>query len=122
MSENADLHDANLRNAGLAEVDWEGTNLRDADLRGCSFHMGSSRGGLVDSVIASEGTRTGFYTDDFDEHNYKPPESIRKANLRSVDLRDANIAGVDFYLVDLRDAIYSAIQRRQLAQTGAILD
>ena len=40
---------ANLRNAGLAEIDWPGANLRNADLRGASFHLGSSRNGLVGS-------------------------------------------------------------------------
>ena len=79
-------------------------NPRGADLRGASFHMGSSRSGLVDSTIASLGTRTGFYTDDYNEQDFKSPEEIRKANLRGADLRGAKIDGVDFYLVDLRDA------------------
>jgi len=37
----------------------EQADLREADLRGCVFHMGSSRSGLVGSPLASEGTRTG---------------------------------------------------------------
>ena len=45
-----------------------------------------------------------------------------KANLRGADLRGANIDGVDFYLVDLRDARYDADQQRQFRATGAILE
>ena len=77
---------ADLRGAGLAEIDWPGANLHDADLRGASFHLGSSRSGLVDSPIACEGSRTGFYTDDYDDQDIKSPEEIRKANLRGADL------------------------------------
>jgi uncharacterized protein YjbI with pentapeptide repeats/energy-coupling factor transporter ATP-binding protein EcfA2 len=117
----ANFRKADLRGAGLAEVEWEGANLAGADLRGASFHMGSSRSGLVNSPIASEGSRTGFYTDDFDEQDFKSPEEIRKANLRGADLRGANIEGVDFYLVDLRDALLDKDQRDHLRRCGAIL-
>ena len=72
---------------GLAEIDWPGADLHDADLHGASFHLGSSRSGLVDSPIACEGSRTGFYTDDYDDQDIKSPEEIRKANLRGADLR-----------------------------------
>lgn len=112
---------ADLRETGLAEIHWEGADLREADLRGCTFHMGSSRSGLVDSPLASEGTRTGFYSDDYEDRYYKAPEEIRKANLRGADLRGARIDGVDFYLVDLREAQYDEGQREQLERTGAIL-
>src|SRR5439155_18917346 len=70
-----------LRDTGLAEIDWEGVDLRDADLRGCTFHMGSTRSGLVGSATPCEGSRTGFYTDDFADRDFKAPEEIRKANL-----------------------------------------
>src|SRR5262249_43650028 len=113
---------ADLRGTGLADVDWEGVDLRAADLRGCSCHMGSSRSGLVGSPIASEGSRTGFYTDEFDEQTYKAPEEIRKANLCGADLRGANIEGVDFYLVDLRGALFDANQEEHLRCCGAILE
>jgi uncharacterized protein YjbI with pentapeptide repeats/energy-coupling factor transporter ATP-binding protein EcfA2 len=93
----ADFRQANLRNAlltgstmpdacfdgaclvgaGLAEIDWERASLRGADLTGVSFHLGSSRCGRVGSPIASEGTRTGFYTDEFTEQDFKAPEEIR---------------------------------------------
>lgn len=110
-----------LRGAGLADIDWEGADLRDADLRHASFYLGSTRCGLVDSPYPSHGTRTGFYTDDFNEQDFKAPEEIRKANLCGADLRGANIQDVDFYLVDLRDAKYDPEQREHLQQCGAIL-
>ncbi len=113
---------ANLCNAGLAEIDWPEANLRDADLRGASFHLGSSRNGLVGSPIACEGSRTGFYTDDYNDQNVKPAEEIRKANLRGADLRGAEIEGVNFYLVDLRDAQYTSSQAAHLRSCRAILE
>ena len=113
---------ANLRHAGLAEIDWSGACLRDADLRGATFHMGSSRNGLVGSPIACEGSRTGFYTDDYHDRDIKPAEEIRKANLRGADLRGAKIEDVDFYLVDLRDAQYTEKQAEHLRRCRAILD
>jgi uncharacterized protein YjbI with pentapeptide repeats/energy-coupling factor transporter ATP-binding protein EcfA2 len=113
---------ANLRGAGLAEIDWPGANLLDADLRRASFHLGSSRSGLVGSPIACEGSRTGFYTDDYGDQHIKPAEEIRKANLRGADLRGANIEGVDFYLVDLRDAKYTRDQAEHFHHCRAILD
>ncbi len=113
---------ANLCNARLAEIDWPEANLRDADLRGASFHLGSSRSGLVGSPIACEGSRTGFYTDDYNDQNVKPAEEIRKANLRGADLRRAEIEGVDFYLVDLRDAKYTSNQAEHFRSCRAILE
>jgi uncharacterized protein YjbI with pentapeptide repeats len=116
------LWGAALRNAGLAEIDWPGACLVRADLRGATFHLGSSRSGLVDSLIASEGTRTGFYTDEFGEQDFKVPEEICKANLCGADLRGARIDGVDFYLVDLRGARYDPDQERHFRRCGAILE
>jgi uncharacterized protein YjbI with pentapeptide repeats len=117
----ADLHGASLRETGLGNVSFEGANLRDADLRGATFHMGNSRCGLVLSPIACEGSRTGFYTDDEGEQHFKPPEEIRKANLCGADLRGAKIAGGDFYLVDLRGALYDGQQEEHFRRCGAIL-
>lgn len=116
-----DLHGANLSGTRLGEIEWEDVNLRDVNLRGATFHYGSSRCGLVDSFIASEGTRTGFYTDDLEELYYKNPEQVRVANLRRADLRGADVTDVDFYLVDLRDAKLDPDQRRRASITGAIL-
>ncbi len=112
---------ADLSNARLADIDWENADLRHANLRGATFHMGSSRGGLVFSPYACEGSKTGFYTDEFDEQNFKAPEDIRKASLRGADLRGANLTGVDFYLVDLRNAKLDAGQLEHVRSSGAIL-
>ena len=117
----ATFRGARLRGAGLADVEWEGADLRDADLRESSFYLGSTRSGLVGSPIASEGSRTGFYTDDYDEQPFKSAEEIRKANLRGADLRGAKVDGVDFYLVDLRGARYSQEQGEHFRRCGAIL-
>ena len=116
-----DFSHANLSGAKLAEVDWENANLQSANLCGAIFHMGSSRSGMVSSTIASEGTRTGFYTDDSNEQHFKSPEEIRKANLRGADLRGANLDLVDFYLVDLRDSRYDMKYHDHLVRCGAIL-
>jgi uncharacterized protein YjbI with pentapeptide repeats len=113
---------ADLGDAGLAEIDWPHADLRDSNLQGASFHLGSSRSGLVGSPIACEGSRTGFYTDDYDDQNIKPAEEIRKANLRGADLRGAEIEGVDFYLVDLREAKYTQVQEEHFRRCRAILD
>lgn len=112
---------ADLRNTGLADVDWPDADLRSANFHGATFHMGSSRSGLVCSPIASEGTRTGFYSDDYLDQTHKPPEEIRKANLCGADLRGAHVEDTDFYLVDLRDARYTEEQARHFANCGAIL-
>jgi uncharacterized protein YjbI with pentapeptide repeats len=82
---------ANLRDTGLAEVHWENADLREADLTHASFHLGSSRSGLVGSTIAGEGSRTGFYTDDYNDREHKDAEEIRKACLRGANLRPISI-------------------------------
>jgi uncharacterized protein YjbI with pentapeptide repeats len=118
----ANLRGASLRGAGLAEVDWEGADLRGADLREAAFHLGSSRSGLVGSPIACEGSRTGFYVDEYNEQDYRSPEEIRKANLVGTDLRGAHLEGVDFYLVDLRGARIDPCHVPHLRRCGAILE
>lgn len=118
---NACFAGANLSLARMAEINLEGADLRGANLAHVTFHMGSSRSGLVQSTIASEGTRTGFYTDEYNEQHYKSPEVIRKANLRGADLRNAIVKGTDFYLVDLRDSKYTDSQRDHFIRSGAIL-
>ena len=117
----ANLRRAQLQGTGLADINWEGADLRGADLRGASFHLGTTRSGLVGSPYTSHGTRTGFYTNEFDEQTYRAPEEIRKANLRGADLRGARIEGVDFYLVDLRGAKYDAGQAAYFERCQAIL-
>jgi uncharacterized protein YjbI with pentapeptide repeats len=117
----ADLRGAKFDGAKLAEVEWEDADLRRADLRGATFHMGSSRSGLVGSPIACEGSKTGFYTDDYEDMHFKHPEEIRKANLCGADLRGARIDDLDFYLVDLRDAKLDEDQLVHVRRCGAIL-
>jgi uncharacterized protein YjbI with pentapeptide repeats len=118
----ADFREATLCNAGLAGIEWERADLRGADLRGASFHLGSTRSGLVGSPIACEGSRTGFYTDDYEDQTHRAPEEIRKANLCGADLRGAHVDGVDFYLVDLRGAKYDAEQAEHFRRCRAILE
>jgi uncharacterized protein YjbI with pentapeptide repeats len=117
----AKLFGTRLCEAGLGDIDWEDCCLRSADLTNASFHMGSSRSGLLFTTIASEGTRTGFYTDDYDERHFKSPEEIRKANLCGCDLRGALVGSTDFYLVDLRGAKYDPQQEQHFRRCGAIL-
>jgi len=117
----ANFQSAILRNAGLAWIDWSGANLFDADLSGASFHLGSSRSGLVFNAPAGWGTRTGFYSDDLRDQSFKAPEEIRKACLRGADLRKALIFQTDFYLVDVREALYTPDQEKHLRNCGAIL-
>ncbi len=116
----AKLHGAFLNGAGLAEVSWEGADLTRADFSRASFHLGSSRSGLVGGY-PSQGTRTGFYTDARQDLLSLPPEQVRKANLCRADLRRAKVVGADFYLVDLRGALYTPEQERHFRATGAIL-
>ncbi len=113
---------SSLANSRLGEIDWEGCDLREANLSGATFHYGSTRCGIVDSPYPSHGTRTGFYTDDWEELVFKTPELVRKASLVGCDLRGANLHGVDFYLVDLRGAILDPSQLRLVSASGAILD
>jgi uncharacterized protein YjbI with pentapeptide repeats len=115
------FENATFNGAKLAEIDWEGANLRNADLRGVDFHMGSARCGLLDSDIACEGSRTGYYTDESLDNDFRPPEEYRKANLRGADLRGAKIHSTDFYLVDLRDALLDPDQLEHLRSCRAIL-
>lgn len=117
----SNFRSAKIKDCGLAGVNWEKADLREADLRGSTFHMGSSRSGLIVSTTPCEGSRTGFYTDEYTDQCYRRPEEIRKANLRGADLRGANIDRVDFYLVDLRDAIYDADQEAWFRKCSAIL-
>lgn len=119
---NARMEAADLRATGLAEINLEGADLRKVLFDGATFHMGSSRSGLVGSSLASEGTRTGFYTDEYEEQHYRDPEEVRKANLCGADLREAKVSTVDFYLVDLRGAIYDEDQHAHFVRCGAILD
>jgi uncharacterized protein YjbI with pentapeptide repeats len=119
----ANLWKANLSDAIVEGADFTEANLEKATLPGLPLHTAefTSRSGLVGSPIACEGSRTGFYTDDYTEQDFKAPEEIRKANLCGADLRGARIDEVDFYLVDVRGAIYNRKQEDHLRRCGAIL-
>ena len=117
----ANLRKADLQNTGLADIDLQGADLRRANLHGASFHLGSTRSGLVNSVIPCEGSKFGFYTDEREEQHFRRPEEIRKANLTHADLRGAKIKGVDFYLVDVRGAKYTRRQAKYMKRCGAIM-
>lgn len=116
-----DFRGARFEDCGLAEISWVGADLREATFRNCTFHAGSSRSGLVGSPLASEGTRTGFYTDDATEQGFKSPDEIRKADLRGADLRGADLGGIDLYLVDLRGATLDPAAYNWARRCGAIL-
>lgn len=110
-----------LRNTGLAEIDWENADLTDADFKHATFHLGSSRSGRVGSTIAGEGSKTGFYSDEYQEQDFKAPEEIRKASLCGALLVGAKVWDTDFYLVDLRKARYTDDQAVWFSHCGAIL-
>ncbi|MBI5363652.1 MAG: pentapeptide repeat-containing protein [Planctomycetes bacterium] len=84
--------------------------------------LGSTRSGLLVGAPPSWGTRTGFYSADFQDHDRLPPETIRKANLQRADLRGAHVLECDFYLVDLRGAAFTHEQGQHFRKCGAILD
>lgn len=116
----AKLRHAKLCRAQLGEIEWDRADLRGADFTKANFHMGSSRSGLVFGE-PSEGTRSGFYSDEYYDQSYRAPEEIRVASLRGCDLRGATVEGVDFYLVDLREARYTPAQGAWFHKCGAIL-
>ena len=116
----ADFRGATLIESGLAGVSWVGADLRDTNLSRASFHLGSSRSGLL-FAGTSEGTRTGFYTEEMRDLAHKDPAEVRVADLRGVDLTGAHTDDTDWYRVDLRGARYDAAQRRQMSACGAIL-
>ena len=116
----ANLRGARLNRAGLAEVVWERADLREADFTQATFHLGSSRSGTLFGY-PSQGTRTGFYTDDLSDTAFRRPEEVRRASLRGSDLRGAKVEEADFYLVDLRGVRCSDAQRAHFRACGAIL-
>lgn len=115
------LSRCDLRNSKLGDIIWTDCDLSRANFAGCHFHYGSTRSGLVGSPYPSHGTRTGFYTDDYNDQHYRRIEDIRKASLQGCDLTDADVFRADFYLVDLRGAKYDDAQRKHFQSCGAIL-
>lgn len=117
----ARLSRACLRSCGLADVDWEGADLTEVDFTHASFHLGSTRAGLLVGAPAMWGSMTGYYTADAPDVERLPPETLRKANLRGCDLTGAIVEHCDFYLVDLRGARYTSEQAAHFAACRAIL-
>ena len=111
----------NLRHAKLGDIVWTNCDLSNTDFSRCQFHYGSTRSGIVGSPYPSHGTRTGFYTDDYDDQHYRRIEDIRKASLQGCDLTGAIVHKADFYLIDLRDAKYDEAQKKHFQSCGAIL-
>lgn len=117
----AKFADASLRCAGLANLDAEGADFTGADFAGATFRLGTTRSGLVFHAPPMEGTRSGFYSDEFFDSPHRAPEEVRTANLRGATLLGANVEWTDFYLVDLRGALYDARQAQHFRRCGAIL-
>ncbi len=117
----ANLSQARLRNARLANLDAEGADFSGADFSGAIFRLGTTRSGLVLNAPPMEGTRTGFYSDEFFDNPHRAPEDVRTANLQRVKLWGAKVEEADFYLVDLRGAIYDERQAAHFRRCGAIL-
>lgn len=113
---------SSLVEAGLAHVTWVGCDLSGVDFTHASFHLGSTRSGLLLGAPPSFGTRTGFYPRDEVLDANARPEQVRKADLRECDLRGASLGRCDFYLVDLRGALLSREQVGHLRRCKAILD
>lgn len=119
---NADLRGVQLVGAGLNGIDWSGSDLRGADFTGAIFQLGSTRSGLLVGAPAMWGTKTGFYTIDWERDGRRPPEQIRVANLRGADLRGAKVLRCDFHLVDLRGVQCTAEQYAHFERCGAFVD
>ena len=117
----AKLGGASLRDARLANLDAEGTDFTGADFTGATFRLGTTRSGRVFHAPPMEGTRTGFYSDEFFDSPHRAPEELRTANLRGATLLGANVLCTDFYLVDLRGALYDERQAQHFRRCGAIL-
>lgn len=118
----ARLYRARFTACRMHGIELAGADLSGADLRGAQFHFGNSRSGLVGSPLASEGTRTGFYTDEHRERAFLSPEAVRVADFTHCKLRGAQLEGADFYLVDFRGADLDPAQRAYLQRCRAILD
>ncbi len=112
---------ADLSDAKLADVCFAGANLRNVDFTGAIFQRGSTREGLVLSKPPMWGSLTGFYSGDSSGLDSHSPEEIRTANFCRADLREAEVHGTDWYLVDLRAALYDSEQAKHFGGCGAIL-
>ena len=115
------LWGADLECAALADVNFAGANLRNVNFEGVAFQRGSTREGLLVGKPPLWGSITGFYSGDSSGLDSHAPEEIRTANFCRADLRGAEVHGADWYLVDLRAALYDSEQALHFEGCGAIL-
>ncbi len=106
----------------LADVNLRGADLKEADFSSATFHLGSTRSGLLSGAPASWGTRTGFYAEPAPDQGDFAPAPSRVADLRGADLRKAVVENTDFYRVDVRGATFTRTQGAWFRRCRAIMD
>lgn len=113
----ADFASANLQRVFLSRV-----NASDANFVGAN--LSSARGGKVilesANLSSADLTEARLLGSNLKSSNLKQA-ILRHACLASSDFHNAN-TDVDFYLVDLRDALYDLKQRAHFQKCGAILE
>ena len=132
----ADFHSAHLKNALLtgsqmpgavlpgrtaarmADIEWEGADLARPTCETARF-IRARRSGLVGSPIASEGSRTGFYTDEFHEQDFKDARGDPQG--RSGTPTCARVSTTSTSTWSTRGAKYSDDQEDHFRRCGAIL-
>ena len=129
--ERVELTDASLRGATLrASRLWrcrahgallDGADLRSTSWSEVSFHVGSTRSGLLLGAPPLEGSRTGFYAEAAADERFAPDDA-RAASLRGCDLRGARFVDTSLFRVDLRGARLDPPLREQARRDGALLD
>jgi uncharacterized protein YjbI with pentapeptide repeats len=122
----ADLCQANLENADATEVRFRRAKLEKAILNSGVALKADFSGANLRSVLAKQASfrqanlsRACLAEADLSGAN------LQGANIEDADFRGANLEGanlVDFYLVDLRDAKYTAFQAAHLRSCRAILE
>ncbi len=105
--------------------------LRGADLRGATFNRADfqpgpgSRSGLTDPATRTDalhGSKSGFYADDVADGVYLEPDQLRTADLREADLRGATFKNTDLFRVDLRGARMDPALMKMARQMRAFVD
>lgn len=137
LAENLELEESDLTGASLREARLGGSKLRGcrahglvldgADLRltawsRVSFHVGSTRAGLLLGAPALEGSMTGFYAAEAAVDERLAPDDACAASLRGCDLRWARFEETSLFKVDLRGARLDPSLREQARRDGALLD
>ncbi len=137
LAENLELEGVDLTGTSLREARLGGAKLRGcrahglvldgADLRltawsRVSFHVGSTRSGLLVGAPALEGSMTGLYAAEAAVDERLAPDDACAASLRGCDLRWARFEGTSLFKVDLRGARLDPPLREQARRDGALLD